>query len=165
MCSPSQIQAFLPPLQKFSQLESLRINAQLAAEQTEMLVQLSGVKNLTLDFASWHVVDALPRWAAEKLAPTLTCLTIFVSNAHNSFVMLLLIILDDSRPERKCFEFDSLSSTSAAGSAHHFLCKDRPRICLQCDIVYPCPREFIVHYLGKYSVSPISRNFTSPLDR
>lgn len=80
-CSPSSIQAYLPSLQNLQFLENLRINAQLGAEQTEMLVQLQGVKNLTLDYASWHVISALPRWAAEKLAPKLTSLTLYVSHA------------------------------------------------------------------------------------
>lgn len=80
-CSPSSIQAYLPSLQNLRSLENLRINAHLTADQTEMLVRIQGIKNLTLDHASWQVVSALPKWAAEKLSPKLASLTLYVSNA------------------------------------------------------------------------------------
>lgn len=83
-CSPSQIQAYLPSLQNLRSLKNMRINAHLSTDQTAMLVQIQGIKDLTLDNASWQVISALPKWAAEKLSPSLTSLTLYVKNESTS---------------------------------------------------------------------------------
>jgi len=75
----------LPPLLPFirskPRLRTLRIEARLTREQSELLCQLRGLHSLTLENASSAVMDALPKWA-ESLRSTLEHLTIHVSRFH-----------------------------------------------------------------------------------
>ncbi|KAI9459218.1 hypothetical protein BJY52DRAFT_1370070 [Lactarius psammicola] len=79
----------LPPLLPFIQpkqrLRTLRIEARLAREQSELLCQLRGLHSLTLENASSAVMDALPKWA-ESLRSTLEHLTIHTSPYLNRTV-------------------------------------------------------------------------------
>lgn len=78
-CTPQEIlPSFLSSLPNKERLTTLRINAHLTTDQTELLTSITGLKSLTLENASWIVVDSLPKWA-EKLQETLTHLTIHVS--------------------------------------------------------------------------------------
>ena len=76
---PQIVPSYLSPLQDRRRLESLRINADLTTDQTAQLLRLTGLKSISLESASWTVVDALPKWA-ESLKSTLLHLTIRVSS-------------------------------------------------------------------------------------
>ena len=67
----------LPSLQDKESLESMRINAHLTTEQSKTLLKFGKLKSLTIEFASWNVVDLLPTWA-ETISRTLTILTLYV---------------------------------------------------------------------------------------
>lgn len=80
----------LPPLLPFIQskhrLHTLRIEARLSREQTDLLCQLHGLHSLTLENASSAVMDALPKWA-KSLKSTLEHLTIHTSPYLNRTVL------------------------------------------------------------------------------
>ncbi|KAI0049503.1 hypothetical protein FA95DRAFT_1556793 [Auriscalpium vulgare] len=79
--------AFLIALQEpHERLRTMRISAHLTTEQTAKLVQLRGLRNLTLENASWAVLDALPKWA-EAMKETLAHLTISSSPDLNDAVL------------------------------------------------------------------------------
>lgn len=82
--------SFLPALQNKEGLECLRFNGNLTADQSEELVKLSGLRELTIDSCSWNVVDVFPRWM-DVLRPTLMSLTLNVSwrGTHISCYVLM----------------------------------------------------------------------------
>lgn len=69
---------FLLSLQNKPSLRDIRINAHLTSDQTAKLIQLEALHSITLDNASWNVIDALPKWIIANKS-TLTSLTIYVS--------------------------------------------------------------------------------------
>lgn len=75
---PNVLAIFLPSLQEKSRLERIRIHANLTTNQTKMLTNFGKLQSLTLESATWNVVDLLPSWAG-ILQKTLTCLTLYVS--------------------------------------------------------------------------------------
>lgn len=65
-------------LQGKNRLKALRLHARLTTEQAEMVVKLKNVQKLTLDYASWNMMDLLPKWA-KSIQRSLTSLTLYVS--------------------------------------------------------------------------------------
>ncbi|CAK5266867.1 unnamed protein product [Mycena citricolor] len=77
-CSIQAVTApFLTPLIEKERLHDLRINANLTTEQSAKIVQLRRVRHLTLDFASWNLVNMLPLWVG-RLQGWLLHLTLFM---------------------------------------------------------------------------------------
>lgn len=74
---PNILPMIFPSLQDKERLESMRINAHLTTEQSKTLLKFGKLKSLTIEFASWNVVDLLPTWA-ERISRTLTTLTLYV---------------------------------------------------------------------------------------
>ena len=70
---------FLPSLREKSQLEHIRIHANLTTDQAKMLPDFKRLQTLSLEFATWNVVDLFPSWA-RTLQTTLTSLTLYVSS-------------------------------------------------------------------------------------
>lgn len=79
-CTIDIMPNFLPVLRNKASLEQMRIIANFSTDQAELVTKISGLRSLTLDSASWNVVDALPKWA-EVLKLTLTSLTLHVRSA------------------------------------------------------------------------------------
>ena len=69
--------SFLKPLIRLEHLTDLRLRARLTTAQAELLAQTRGLRSLTLEYASWNVLDLLPAWAG-ALRGTLRTLTIHV---------------------------------------------------------------------------------------
>jgi hypothetical protein len=76
-CLPS----FLLSLQDKTRLHDLRVNANLTSDQAVKLAEITGLRNLTLECASWSVVDILPKWVG-SIGKSLTSLTLYVSRKH-----------------------------------------------------------------------------------
>lgn len=74
---PNVLSMLLPGLQEKERLEKVRIFANLLPDQAKMLVNIKNLQHLSLEFASWSVVDLLPSWT-QSLASTLTSLTLYV---------------------------------------------------------------------------------------
>ncbi|RPD61711.1 hypothetical protein L226DRAFT_506817 [Lentinus tigrinus ALCF2SS1-7] len=91
-CTLDVMPSFLLCLQDKQALQQLRIIANFTSDQVTQVTKISGLNALTLDSASWNVVDALPRWSA-TLGPTLTSLTL------TSVQTLSLEILDVVLPK------------------------------------------------------------------
>uniref|UniRef100_A0A8H8CHH6 Uncharacterized protein n=1 Tax=Psilocybe cubensis TaxID=181762 RepID=A0A8H8CHH6_PSICU len=70
---------FLPALQEKGRLNTLRIYANLTTTQATMLVNITGLESLSLEFASWNTVDLLPSWSS-SLSRTLTTLSLYMIN-------------------------------------------------------------------------------------
>lgn len=73
---------FVKSLQGKPRLEGLRVNANLSTDQSKILIQLQKLKTLTLEYASWNVVDVLPVWIT-SLKQTLTSLTLYMTSELN----------------------------------------------------------------------------------
>jgi len=84
----------LPSLQDKESLESVRINAHMTTEQSKTLLKFGKLKSLTLEFASWNVVDLLPAWA-ETISRTLTTLTLYVRSLLFQILRFFKPSLDD----------------------------------------------------------------------
>lgn len=77
-CKPPILQCFLLNLQDKQSLQHIRVNANMTRDQADLLVQIQGLKSITLDAGSPYAVDILPRWTT-GLKTTLTDLTLYVS--------------------------------------------------------------------------------------
>ncbi|RXW14576.1 hypothetical protein EST38_g11281 [Candolleomyces aberdarensis] len=77
-CTESNVfPAFLMALQQKPNLQSIRINGNLTTEQTKLLVNMTALSEVMLEYSSWNLVDALPRWT-ETLRRTLNTLVLYV---------------------------------------------------------------------------------------
>ncbi|KIM82866.1 hypothetical protein PILCRDRAFT_459480 [Piloderma croceum F 1598] len=80
----------LPPLllslQEKPRLQEIRIHARLTADQSGKLRTLKGLRSITLDHASWNVVDMLPAWVGANKT-TLTSLTLYMAADLNEIVL------------------------------------------------------------------------------
>ncbi|KAJ6537427.1 hypothetical protein DFH09DRAFT_1263465 [Mycena vulgaris] len=85
-CSINALPPFIPALQKKDRLRDLRIHANLTTEQSTRMISLSTLRSLTLDFASWNLMNLLPRWTA-SLQNNLTTLTLYMANELNETVL------------------------------------------------------------------------------
>ncbi|KAF7327205.1 hypothetical protein MKEN_00297600 [Mycena kentingensis (nom. inval.)] len=85
-CSSAALPPFLGPLAEKERLHDLRIHASLTTEQSLKLVHLVNVRNLTLDFASWNILNQLPEWS-RTLSANLTTLTLYSANELNETVL------------------------------------------------------------------------------
>ncbi|KAI0772780.1 hypothetical protein BD413DRAFT_473522 [Trametes elegans] len=90
-CTLDIMPIFLPSLCDKESLEQTRFIANFTTDQSAQMLQMSGLRELTLDSGTWNVVDALPKWA-DSLRPTLTSLT------FHSIQSLSLDILDTILP-------------------------------------------------------------------
>ena len=79
-CTIDLMPNFLLVLRDKVSLEQMRIIANFTTDQAELVTKISGLRSLTLDSASWNMVDALPKWS-EVLKPSLTSLTLHVRRA------------------------------------------------------------------------------------
>ncbi|EIN14542.1 hypothetical protein PUNSTDRAFT_80994 [Punctularia strigosozonata HHB-11173 SS5] len=79
VCTTKEVTAFLLAVPRPDRLQELRIQANLTPAQGEVLLRMSNLKQLTLEFPSWNVVDILPRWAA-ACNGSLTSLTLYVTS-------------------------------------------------------------------------------------
>lgn len=71
------LSTFLKSLLSLKHLMELRLAARLTNPQAELLGRITGLRTLTLDYASWNVLDMLPTWTS-TLRGTLRVLTLFV---------------------------------------------------------------------------------------
>ncbi|KAJ7776013.1 hypothetical protein DFH07DRAFT_983206 [Mycena maculata] len=85
-CSVNALPPFIGALQKKDRLRDLRIYANLTTDQALKMAKLDKIRHLTLDFASWNVMNLLPRWAG-VLKDNLTTLTLFMANELNETVL------------------------------------------------------------------------------
>jgi hypothetical protein len=80
VCTPTEVTAFVDVLSTLSSIRFLRVNVQLLTEEEHpSLLRVRDLRSLTLEFASWKLIEALPRWAADTLGSTLKNLTFYVS--------------------------------------------------------------------------------------
>ena len=80
VCTPSEVKTFVDILPTLSSIGYLRANVQLLKEEDQpSLLQIRGLRSITLDFAPGGLIRALPAWAADTLGPTLKNLTFYVS--------------------------------------------------------------------------------------
>ncbi|KAJ7246112.1 hypothetical protein B0H12DRAFT_1187389 [Mycena haematopus] len=85
-CSINTLPPFIAALTQKDRLRALRINASLTTSQSTRIIKLSKIRNLTLDFPSWNIMNLLPQWAA-TLRSNLTTLTLFMANELNETVL------------------------------------------------------------------------------
>ncbi|KAI0643772.1 hypothetical protein C8Q79DRAFT_1002362 [Trametes meyenii] len=74
-CTRDVMPAFLMSLRGKQSLEKIRFIGNMTTNQSAQLVQILGLREVTIDTCTWNVVDALPRWT-EVLKPTLISLTL-----------------------------------------------------------------------------------------
>ncbi|KAJ2922917.1 hypothetical protein H1R20_g14185, partial [Candolleomyces eurysporus] len=83
-CTESNVfPAFLMALQHKPNLQSIRINGNLTTEQTKLLVNMTALSEVMLEYASWNLVDALPQWT-ESLRRTLNTLVLYTSHVSDT---------------------------------------------------------------------------------
>ncbi|KAF8065057.1 hypothetical protein FPV67DRAFT_167464 [Lyophyllum atratum] len=84
--TPNTITAILPMLSGKERLRDIRMSARLTTSQAAALTKLGRIEKLSLEYGSWEVMDALPRWT-ESIARSLTTLTLYMST-HLNFLVL-----------------------------------------------------------------------------
>jgi hypothetical protein len=72
--------ALLSTLSNKSRLQTLRVRANLTAEQTKPLLQIGHLKHLAIDLGSVELMKGLPFWVNSQNSTTLTTLVLYVSN-------------------------------------------------------------------------------------
>ena len=87
-CTPNVLPSFISLLPANSRLKALHAKASLTQCQTDILAQVSGLRRLRLDNASWCVVHMLPQWI-ESMKGTLTSLSIHVRPLCHLFQLSL----------------------------------------------------------------------------
>ncbi|KAJ7291927.1 hypothetical protein C8J57DRAFT_1163936 [Mycena rebaudengoi] len=85
-CSVNTLPPFLASLEQKDRLRDFRVHGNLTTDQSTKLVKLSKIRHLTLDFASWNLMNLLPRWTA-TLKSSLTSLTLYMANELNETVL------------------------------------------------------------------------------
>ncbi|KAJ7336823.1 hypothetical protein DFH08DRAFT_281163 [Mycena albidolilacea] len=85
-CSKNTVPPLIGALEKQDRLHDLRINASLTTDQSIKIIKLSKIRNLTLDFASWNLMNLLPQWTG-TLRSNLITLTLFMANELNETVL------------------------------------------------------------------------------
>ncbi|KAI8989173.1 hypothetical protein BD414DRAFT_536472 [Trametes punicea] len=85
-CTLDVMPAFLLSLRDKESLEHLRFIGNLTTDQAEQLLQISNLRELTLDGSSWNVVDVLPRWMP-ALQHSLISLTLHTVQTLNSDIL------------------------------------------------------------------------------
>ncbi|KAI0922795.1 hypothetical protein AcW1_002643 [Taiwanofungus camphoratus] len=85
-CTPNVLPSFLSVLQWKESLLHIRVNASLTTDQADKLVQIRGLRSVTLDTGTSNVVDALPKWIA-SLRSTLTTLTLYSMHDLNDCIL------------------------------------------------------------------------------
>ncbi|KAH9903462.1 hypothetical protein C8Q73DRAFT_799537 [Cubamyces lactineus] len=75
-CTLDVMPSFLLSLQRKESLEQLRFIGNLTTDQCTQLIQITSLRELTIDGGSWNIVDALPRWM-NVLQPSLTSLSLY----------------------------------------------------------------------------------------
>lgn len=71
---------FVDVLASLSSVRYLRANVQMLKEEEQpLLLQVRGLRSLTLEFAPWKLIEVLPKWAADTLGHSLETLTFYVS--------------------------------------------------------------------------------------
>ena len=84
-CTPSEVKTFADILPTLSSIGYLRANVQLLKEEEQpLLLQVRGLRSVTLEFASWKLIHTFPTWAADTLGPTLKNVTFYVSMLSHS---------------------------------------------------------------------------------
>ena len=79
VCTPSEVKTFVDILPTLSSIGYLKANVQLLKEEDHpSLLQVRGLRGLTLEFASWALIRVLPTWAAGSLGSTLRSLSFYV---------------------------------------------------------------------------------------
>ena len=80
VCTPTEVMTFVDILAMCTFVRYLRANVQMLKEEEQpSLLQVRGLRSLTLDFASPKLIAALPTWASGTLGSTLKNLTFYVS--------------------------------------------------------------------------------------
>ena len=80
MCTPTEVMTFVDILASLSSVRYLRANVQmLKEEERPLLLQVRGLRSLTLEFASCELIGVLPKWATDMLGYSLENLTFYVS--------------------------------------------------------------------------------------
>ena len=89
VCTPSEVKTFVDILPTLSSIGYLRANVQLLkVEDHPPLLRIRGLRSITLEFATWELIHALPTWAADTLGSTLKTLTFYVSVLSQRFIAM-----------------------------------------------------------------------------
>ncbi|KAF8957516.1 hypothetical protein BDZ97DRAFT_1845991 [Flammula alnicola] len=83
---PGVLAMFLPSLQDKPRLESVRIHANLTTDQAQMLLKMNKLQSLSVEFATWNVVDLLPSWT-QSLVKSLTSVCLYMINELHEGVL------------------------------------------------------------------------------
>ncbi|KAG9308353.1 hypothetical protein JVU11DRAFT_12119 [Chiua virens] len=86
VCAIKILPPLLPHLLGKHRLHHLRVAASLGSRQTAVLQNCVGLHSLALDYSSWTVIDALPKWTA-SMQRTLAHLTIFMAQDMDPTVL------------------------------------------------------------------------------
>ncbi|KAJ3504699.1 hypothetical protein NLJ89_g7797 [Agrocybe chaxingu] len=97
-CTVANVVAvLLPSLAQKIRLEDVTLYANLTTDQAAMLNKLEKLESLTIEFASWNVVDMLPTWTG-SLTKTLTSLTLYtIHELHEDVLKSILTNLPNLR--------------------------------------------------------------------
>lgn len=145
---PGVLPIFLPALQAKERLERVVLHANLNSDTAKMLAKLTTLQSLTLEFATWNVVDCLPTWC-QTLAPTLTSLSLFVRHFSSLLNHLSHAISDDQRAPRVHPRISAQGAPQSPSPAHYWVSQDRPRRYNATSNAHASPPESIINNLSE----------------
>ena len=136
-------------LQDHPNLRYIRVGPKLTSQDDcRILRRLDHLESLSLDAATWSVIDALPDWI-QLMTATLTALTLYVSHFRLLWCSLLshpFSVAD--RPERHGPEVYIVFSSKSDEVACCELWEDPTRPRYSPDSSYPQTPESGIHFLG-----------------
>lgn len=92
MCTPTEVMHFVDILATLSSVRYLRANVQMLTEkELPSLFQVRGLRSLTLEFAPWRLINAMPTWAGDTLGQSLENLTFYGSSQLTVDILLTTV--------------------------------------------------------------------------
>ncbi|KAK7683712.1 hypothetical protein QCA50_013088 [Cerrena zonata] len=86
VCTPNVLSHYIGQLQSRVYLDSIRVKALLKTDESSNILQLNRLRHLTLDSATWNVIDILPTWS-KSLQGTLRTLTLYLLKDLDSSIL------------------------------------------------------------------------------
>lgn len=114
---PNVVPAFLMALQNKTNLQSVRVNSNFTTEQAKLLTNLGNLNEVSLELASWNMVDALPRWTM-GLQKTLTSLVLYVGDVQAFGLGDANTLVENGGAQRDGARIDAERASRAEGSTY-----------------------------------------------
>ncbi|KAL4251036.1 hypothetical protein ABKN59_006202 [Abortiporus biennis] len=130
-CESSEfLDYLLPSLKKLRQLRTIRISGNLEDNPAQHLLCLTGLREISLNSASWNVTDQLPKWIRSGNS-TLTTLCLFQLESLNEGILKDVLQTSQYTPNIKSLGLSCLKMSSNSLVDSNFTFSDIQHLAVQ----------------------------------